>query len=488
MTWVQRLGGREAITAGIVAEFRALSARPHGSGREEAQGAYLLGRLERMGLTPQRDGAGNVTALVPATPGREHRPRLILQGHMDMVCAVRPGSGFDPVRDAPVPVVEGGFLRSDGRSSLGADNNLGNAAVLWLLEQGVPHGPLRLLFTVAEEEGLAGAAQVDPAWLSDAAYLLNTDGFHLGMAVAGSAGGRRETYARPLELCAPRGEEAFLLSIRGGKGGHSGDDIHRGRMNAARELGAALRRLAEALPALEIAHLAAGSAYNAIPAQGEAVVVLPSGRWAGLEAARAGLEEELHRWYGAQEPQIQVTLEPCPLPEQVWQEECTRRCLALMGALFDGVYAMHPHFPGVVGASANLGRVGVEDGLILVQAFVRCARREEALQLFTQHDQAARNEGFTLHRVHSYPGWPGGGDNPLVEALCRAYRRETGREMTVTAVHVGLEPSVLGEKNPSLHMASTGPDILDAHSVWERAPLDSLPDYAALLAATLDAL
>ena len=92
----------------------------------------------------------------------------------------------------------------------------------------------------------------------------------------------------------------------------------------------------------------------------------------------------------------------------------------------------------------------------MVQAFVRCARREEALQLFTQHDQAARNEGFTLHRVHSYPGWPGGGDNPLVEALCRAYRRETGREMTVTAVHVGLEPSVLGEKNPALHMASTG--------------------------------
>ncbi len=487
MGWIERLGGPEGVIAGILAEFRALSARPHSSGHEAEEGAYLLARLERLGLSPRRDGAGNVTALVPATPGREGRPVLILQGHMDMVCTPAAGSGFDPRTDAPVPVVEGGYLRSDGRSSLGADNNLGNAVVLWLLEQGVPHGPLRLIFTVSEETGLSGAAQVDPAWLSGADFLLNTDGFHLGVAVASSSGGRRETYARPLETCSPRGQEAFVLSILGGLGGHSGDDIHRGRMNAARELGALLRGLREAVP-LELAALEAGSSYNAIPAGGWAAVVLPAGRGAGLERACASFQEDLRRWYGAQEPHIQVCARRTPLPEQVWSEPCARDCLALMGSLFDGVYAMHPRFPDVVGASASLGRVCVEEARILVQSFVRCAQQEDALQLFTQHDRAAQSAGFSLSRVHSYPGWPGEADNPLLDTLCRVYRRETGREMAVTAVHVGLEPSVLGEKNPKLHMASTGPDILDAHAVTERAPLASLPDYAALLAGTLEAL
>ena len=102
---------------------------------------------------------------------------LILQGHMDMVVTVRPGSGFDPRNDAPRVQVRNGFLCTDGSSSLGADNHLGNAVVLFLLAQGVEHGPLRLLFTVSEERGLRGAARVDPAWLSGAWGLLNTDGF-----------------------------------------------------------------------------------------------------------------------------------------------------------------------------------------------------------------------------------------------------------------------------------------------------------------------
>ncbi|MFQ7854444.1 MAG: M20/M25/M40 family metallo-hydrolase [Flavonifractor plautii] len=129
----------------------------------------------------------------------------MLQGHLDMVCAVRPGSGWNPLTDPVAVVVEGGFLRSDGRSSLGADNHLGNAAALWLLSTGaVNHGPLRLLFTTAEEVGLEGAKEVAPDWLAGAEYLLNTDGFHLGRAVVGSASGRRETWAAPWTPGRPR--------------------------------------------------------------------------------------------------------------------------------------------------------------------------------------------------------------------------------------------------------------------------------------------
>jgi dipeptidase D len=184
MTLLERLGGREAITRGIVHTFRILSRRPRPSRHEEAAGEELDAYLRGLGLSPVRDGAGNRMADVPPAPGRGRAPRLILQGHLDMVCAVRPGSGWNPLTDPVTVVEEGGFLRSDGRSSLGADNHLGNAAALWLLSTGaVNHGPLRLLFTTAEEVGLEGAKEVAPDWLAGAEYLLNTDGFHLGRAV-----------------------------------------------------------------------------------------------------------------------------------------------------------------------------------------------------------------------------------------------------------------------------------------------------------------
>ena len=152
MTLLERLGGREAITRGIVHTFRILSRRPRPSRHEEAAGEELDAYLRGLGLSPVRDGAGNRMADVPPAPGRASAPRLILQGHLDMVCAVRPGSGWNPLADPVTVMEEGGFLRSDGRSSLGADNHLGNAAALWLLSTGaVNHGPLRLLFTTAEE-------------------------------------------------------------------------------------------------------------------------------------------------------------------------------------------------------------------------------------------------------------------------------------------------------------------------------------------------
>lgn len=263
MTLLERLGGREAITRGIVHTFRILSRRPRPSRHEEAAGEELDAYLRGLGLSPVRDGAGNRMADVPPAPGRASAPRLILQGHLDMVCAVRPGSGWNPLADPVTVVVEGGFLRSDGRSSLGADNHLGNAAALWLLSTGaVNHGPLRLLFTTAEEVGLEGAKEVAPDWLAGAEYLLNTDGFHLGRAVVGSASGRRETWAAPLDAGPAPALPAWRLTLSGGRGGHSGDDINRGRANPIKLLAAFLA----GLPGGRIASLSGGLTHNAIPA------------------------------------------------------------------------------------------------------------------------------------------------------------------------------------------------------------------------------
>lgn len=155
--------------------------------------------------------------------------------------------------------------------------------------------------------------------------------------------------------------------------------------------------------------------------------------------------------------------------------------------LYHGVYAMEPAFPGTVGASANLGRAGTEGDVYQVCAFLRSTRPEWEAELAGRHMTLGAAHGFSLS-VTGYPGWPGDRANPLAAVLGRVWREQTGRTLELSAVHVGLEPSVFRAKAPGLVMASAGPDILDAHSVDERAPLDGLPDYALLLAGAMEAL
>ena len=485
-TLLERLGGREAITRGIVEQFCVLSRFPHPSHGEGRLGDFLQRRLEERGLEVRRDGTGNLLCLVSPSPGREGAPTLILQGHLDMVCAFPPGSGLDPMEHVVAVEERDGFLRTDGRSSLGADNCLGNAAVLWLLGRDVSHGPLRLLFTVAEEVGLAGAKQVDPAWLAGAAYLINTDGFHLGRAIVGSASGRRETYTRPLETCSPAPGGTWQLELSGCAGGHSGDDIHRGRANPVKLLAHFLSNLSDAVNA-QLAGLEGGTGHNVIPTWARAELVCPPEGEAGLRAALEGFEARLREQYAATDPGLKVSLSPAPPAGAVWAPALAEGTLGLINLLWDGVYAMHPAFPGVVGASANVGRVTVEDGQVQVCAFVRCARQEEEDVLCARHAAAAARAGF-VRRASGYPGWPGTGENTLARRMDRVFRAQTGRGLEIGAVHVGLEPSVFRAKQPGLIMVSTGPEILDAHSVDERAPLSGLADYALLLAGTMEAL
>lgn len=477
MTLLERLGGREAITRGIADTFRFLSRSPHPSHGEEAVSGDYMAFLTRLGLSPVRDGAWNVMANVPASPGCEDAPLLILQGHMDMVCALAPGCGLDGQTHQVVIREENGFLCTDGRSSLGADNGLGNAAVLWLLSTGqLRHGPLRLLFTTAEEVGLAGAAQVDPQWLAGADALLNTDGFHLGRAIVGSAGGRRETWRAPLRWVDAPHLPAWAITLTGGRGGHSGDDIHRGRANPIRLLAAFLA----GLPGGQVASLTGGSAHNAIPAQAQAVVFAPQAP--DLAPLGAALTD-----YAQADPELTVACLPSPAPAQVWEPGFQAHALAFLGGLYHGVYTMDPAFPGVVCTSANLGRVSQTQDVLEVCTFLRSARSEQEGELAARHQALAQAHGFT-GQFTGYPGWPGDRANPLAAVLERVYLAQTGRALDISAVHVGLEPSVLRAKAPGLVMVSTGPDILDAHSVHERAPLASLPDYALLLAGTLEAL
>lgn len=471
----------EVILSGVVEQFAQLCRYPHPSGGEGPLADYVEKLLREMGLTPLRDEWNNLMADVPATAGRESAPLVILQGHLDMVCAVKPGSGYDPVTSPVNLVVDRGMLRSDGNSSLGADNNLGNAAVLWLMGQKVPHGPVRLLFTTSEEVGLQGAKHMDPAWLAGAKYLINTDGFTLGKAVISSAGGLREHFSRTI-VSAPRKKQAvFAVELVGFPGGHSGYDIHRDRPNPIGLTAQWLQALDKQVD-YELLSLSGGHAENAIPMNCSALLAVDEGDIPALEE----MGEEL-KW-SVYVPDGSITLTRVEDgPAFAWTKQCRDEVTGALAGFYDGVFTWRDFETDQVSTSANLGRVWEHDGALYVNCFIRFTKPEDEQEMRRQHRETAEKGGFHCE-YNRYPAWEESSDDFLIANLAHAWWDITHEMMELSAVHVGLEPAVLGAKNPDMLMVSTGPNIYDPHSVDERAPLEGLAEYTLLLAGVLDKL
>ncbi|MGN0968450.1 MAG: M28 family peptidase, partial [Oscillospiraceae bacterium] len=432
----------QTILDGVLAQFYELCRRPHPSWGEGPLADYVEDLLRRRGLSPVRDEWNNLMADIPATPGRRNAPRVIVQGHLDMVCAVKPGSGYEPAISPVTPVVENGVLRSDGNSSLGADNNLGNAAVLWLLGQYAPHGPVRVLFTVAEEVGLQGAKHVDPSWLAGATYLINTDGFALGKAIVSSAGGLRETFSRPLETVPRRKNAAFALKLTDFPGGHSGYDIHRGRPNPI-QLAALFLKPGCGQVDYELLRLSGGHAHNAIPMDCTALLAVEEKDVALLQKKVQNFSELFSLVYGIWGRMELTRLEEGP--DRAWTTDCRDKVLEALAELTVGVYAWRDEEKEQVSASANLGRVEQTEDAVAVSCFIRAARQEDQKALEDRHTQTMARAGFSC-QSDGYPGWPEREENPLADTLAAVWKDLTGRAMVIEAVHVGLEPSVLGAK------------------------------------------
>ena len=473
----------QAILDGILGWFSAICAVPHGSGSEKALSDLLKDRFTALGWTVQQDEQHNLCVDIPGTAGFENRQPVILQGHLDMVCAVAEGSGYVPETSPVTMVVDGDLLRSDGRSSLGADNGLAVSMAAWLMTADAVHGPVRMILTTREETGMHGARYVSPAWLSDCGCLLNLDAAHFGTAIIGCAGGRRDCFTRPVTSTVPTGKTAFRISISGLKGGHSSgyDALFRG--NAIKLLSGFLTGLQETLP-FELADFHGGNAQNAVPTDASAVVVVSDDRF--LSAAET-FREELCRFYRKIDPEVAFTVEEVPVPPQVWTADLTDAVLKLTSLLYHGVRAMHPTTPKLPSASCNLGLLTADDRQVQAVTFTRCASAFMERLMGLQHDQTAALCGFAAE-TDSHAGWDGDADSELVQLTNRVFREQFGQDMDICAVHAGLEPGVLGGKNPDLAMISMGPNLHDLHSVTERAELPSVIRFARFLAALLEAL
>ena len=291
----------------ILENFLSLTRIPRKSHHEEAVSRFLYQWALDKGLRACRDEVGNVIIDKPASAGCENAPCTILQAHMDMVCVAEPGRAYDPLTDPITVINDGETLTADG-TSLGGDDGAGVAIAMTILEdtQAV-HGPVRAIFTVDEEDGMAGANALDVRHL-DVGYLINMDWEEYGSLCCSSAGSDMYLFRRAVERTDAAGLSAFSLSLRGFEGGHSGAQIHLGRANAIRAAARILLAAADAGCGIRLAAFKGGSAHTAIPSSAEAVVCVdPAQEDAFLAAARAQADLELELC-GATDPSAVISL------------------------------------------------------------------------------------------------------------------------------------------------------------------------------------
>ena len=475
-----------AAVEGVLEEFMALCRIPHQSGHEEAMSRYLVERVRCFGLQAEQDDNLNVIVDVPATPGLEDRPGVALQAHMDMVVAAEPGE-FDPERDPVCPVIDGNILKTDGRSSLGADNGIGVAAILYALRSArMPHGPLKILFTTSEEVGLRGARLLDPAVFENVRYLINLDGFHADRAVVGCMSGKRETFYHPMEtIQAMPGSIGIEVEITGLRGGHSGEDIGARRCNAIRLMAEMLSCVKEKNLPVEIAAMDGGTGANVIPRSCTVRLAVVADEYRAVERR---LQEEFC-WvtaaYQTEEHTPHLLFRRVAAPARVWNDRLTKDVLEAIRLENTGVYALSRQVRGHVGGSSNLGRIFSDEKKVELQVMIRCESEELERKILHQHGKVARAYGFTVGIV-GYDAWHQEAVNPLTAAVKEAYQAAYHRPIDITVAQVGLEPAYFHSKAPWLTMVTLGADIEDAHSTLERVKIDSVETMYRLMTGAIE--
>ena len=468
--------------------FASLAAIPRPSGQEERAVAFVTDVGTSIGAKVARDKRGNVVMSVPASAGRQSAQTVILQTHLDMVCEKNKEVAHDFDRDPIRPKIDGEWVRAQG-TTLGADNGIGVAAALaTATDREVAHGPLELLFTLDEETGLTGAAQLDPSILSGR-MLLNLDSEEDGTLFVGCAGGEDSLIDLKVAWTAPaKGGVAKKLEIGGLRGGHSGLNIIENRGNAlklaARILGAAL----DAGIPFELASLDGGSKHNAIPREAEAVIVASAdahAKLAGIAAAqKAAFAIELAKI----DDGLAVSWTEQPLRARVLAAADRDRLIRLVLALPHGVLGMSQAISGLVETSNNVAVVREIDGVMRVVTSSRSSVAPSLAATLAQVRSAARLAQGSVTAKDGYPGWKPNMESKALAVVREVYRERWGREPHVTAIHAGLECGLLGEKIPGLDMVSFGPQIEGAHSPDERVNVPSVARFWGALTQVLDRL
>ena len=446
--------------------FEKLTEIPRESGNEKQVSDYLKKVGEELGYEVIQDESMNVIIKKPASPGMEDRDAIIIQGHMDMVCAKEKGKDFDFATQAIEIKVDGDFIRTEG-TTLGADNGIAVAMGLALLEdKDAIHPKLELLFTTEEETGMDGAINVDGKHFT-AKTLINIDSEEEGYFTVSCAGGVRVSLKIPYKLIKNPYKKAFEIEISGLSGGHSGMEINKGRANGIKLLG---RLLNELKGVHGITSLDGGEKMNAIAKRAKALVSTNSDLLEDIKYIESVFKNE----FRTSDPNLMITITPCELPDQIMGEVSTNHLINAMLLLPNGVQTMSNEIEGLVESSNNVGVMTMNEKTIEFDSAVRSSVASFKDEIVKRFFAIGELTGAKVTLNSAYPAWPYKADSKIRDVMVEVYEQMYSKKPEVMAIHAGLETGILTERIGEIDMISIGPDMWDVHTPNEHVSISSV--------------
>lgn len=465
--------------------FDEITKVPRPSKKEGKIRQYLLDFAAKHGIASKTDEVGNVVLSVPATPGHEEAPTVVLQGHMDMVCESNDKS-FDFETTPIKTIVDGEWVRADG-TTLGADNGIGVAASLAALtDKTLVHGPIEVLVTVDEETGMTGAFNLGKDMITGK-MLINLDSEDDAEVFVGCAGGVDTqavfTYKRSF---APTDFHFFKLDVSKGLGGHSGGDIHLGRANANKIVARFLWDLTKKYEVV-VSEFDGGNLRNAIARAAHAVFGVHTSKKEDIRVALNMYAADIANEYAGVEPTLKLDLESVERPEYCIDSETSENLIRSLYCAPHGVVSMSRDLEGLVETSTNLASVKMRgENEIVIATSQRSSVESRKWDIANQVEAVFSLAGAAVTHGDGYPGWQPNMESPVMKIASDAYEELYGVRPAIKAIHAGLECGLFKSVYPDLDMVSFGPTLRDVHSPSERMHIPAVGRFWGQLRRVLE--
>ncbi len=449
--------------------FEKICSIPHGSGNMSKIADFCVDFAKEHSFEYVRDNADNVVIYKPATNGYESKGAVILQGHLDMVCQKEENYEIDFLNDGIKPYVDGDFVKAKG-TTLGADNGIAVAIILAILESdSYKHPPIEAVFTVDEEIGLLGAGSLDCS-LINGKTMINIDSEEDDCVTVSCAGGRDFIITVPLKRVKKVGDRV-RVTLRGLQGGHSGVEIHKGRVNANILMGRFLNVFRED-KSVNFISINGGDKSNAITNLCEAELLVEDE--ASFIAKATQYLETVKSEIRARESGFSYDIMSAGTEyTMVLPDELKNQLVRALVASPQGVIDMSAEIEGLVETSMNLGILKTAEDSIYFHYSFRSNKKSAIDSL--QEKMTAIYSAFPcdIQISGGYPSWEYKADSTLRELYCKCYEEHYGKAPEVAAIHAGLECGVFDSKIDNLDCISIGPTMLDVHTFNERLSISS---------------
>jgi dipeptidase D len=461
--------------------FEEISKIPRLSKNEVKIRKYLLDFAKTNNLESHEDNIGNILIIRPSSPGLENRKTVVLQSHMDMVGEKNADYPHDWSKDPITTVVEGGWVMAKG-TTLGADDGMGIASQLAILsDKNYRAGKIECLFTVDEESGMTGAINLKSDFFSGR-ILINLDSEDEGILYIGCAGGM-DTVGTMRYKSEPvtKGMAAIEISLTGLRGGHSGDEIHKGFGNSVKIMNRLLWNLSNQFQ-ISLSIFDGGNLRNAIPREAFATIVVKKSSVRHILSWIESFYSTILEEFRDIEKDLKIIAKKSELPPFVMDKESQNRLLASLTCCPHGAIAWSKEMDDLVETSTNLASIKFSDDSTIKVVTTQRSSIESA-----KHDVAAMVEtclnlaGAEVVHSQGYPGWRPNMTSEILKITLNSYKKLFGKMPNIRAIHAGLECGLIYEKFKEIDMISFGPTIRGAHTPEEKIEIKTAQMFWDLL-------